>query len=350
MHQLQPNNDTYLDLLHWLRLYLEDKLLTMSDRLADSSINLNKYLDHLLNEDDDIVSMQELTRELAQKGFKAISTYANPLYKFVKYIKSQRVKSIKNIDTKLVNNYIKRELREYADPTKQTHYTIIKNFFGYIEENSEDEENDDLPYLFNINVVNGRNKNPIKKRKKLPEFLNSEEFELYKNTIQKYPFNKQNKIKCIAMIKTLLYGGLRVSELIRIRKKDISFIDDKNIKIFVVGKGDRDRNIYIKQDLIIEEYSMLLKEKGDYLFGNEQNEIYTERTIHYLVKNTLEFAKIKKNKMGPHLLRHSFASYLASSGVSITKIQKLLGHSDINTTMIYVHIADKELEGITDMF
>jgi integrase/recombinase XerD len=322
----------------------------MSDRLADSSVDINRYLDDLLNEDDDLVSLKELTRELSQRGYKAISTYANPLYRFLEYCIKQRLRDIKAIDTKFVNNYIKRELRKYADSTKQTHYTIIKNFFGYIEENGEDEDNDYLPHLFNINVINGRSKNPIKKRKKLPEFLNSEEFEDFKRAIEEYPFSRHNKTKSKAMLKTLLYGGARVGELVRIKRGDVSYVDDKNIKIFLTGKGDRDRNIYIKKELIESEYRELLdSEDSEYLF-NSSSGIYSERAIHYLVKNTLEYANIYKKKMGPHLLRHSYASYLASNGVSVAKIQKLLGHSDINTTMIYVHIADKELEGITDIF
>jgi integrase/recombinase XerD len=346
---LEPFGNIEKDLLYWIRQYLEDKLFSMSDRLADDSIDINRYMDDILNEDDDITSLQELTRELSQKGYKAISTYANPLYKFYFYLLKARVKNIKKIDTKLVNRYITRELHNYADSTKQTHYTIIKNFFVYIEDHGEDEENDDLPYLFNINQINGRNKNPIKKRKKLPEFLNREEFELFKDAIENYPFTSTSKINNIAMLKTLLYGGLRVGELVRIKKRDLSFVDN-NIKIFVTGKGDRDRNIYIKKDLVEYEFNQLLKRDGEYLFLSPSGDKYTERAIHYIVKTTLEFANIHKNKMGPHLLRHSYASYLASSGVAVTKIQKLLGHSDISTTMIYVHIADKELESVSDVF
>jgi integrase/recombinase XerD len=322
----------------------------MSDRLADNDLDINRYLDDMLNEDDDIVSLKELTRELAQKGYKAISTYANPLYRFYEYVIKQRVRGIKKIDTKLVNRYITRELHSYADSTKQTHYTVIKNFFVYLEDNGEDDENDGLPYLFNINQVNGRNKNPIKKRKKLPEFLNREEFEEFRDAIDEYPFTSTSTIRNRAMLKTLLYGGVRVGELVRIKCKDVSYIDDNTIKIFVTGKGDRDRNIYIKKELVQNEYDKLLKEKKEYLFVSPSGGIYTERAIHYIVKTTLEYASIYKNKMGPHLLRHSYASYLASSGVPVTKIQKLLGHSDINTTMIYVHIADKELESVTEMF
>jgi integrase/recombinase XerD len=322
----------------------------MSDRLADESLDINRYLDDMLNEDDDIVSLKELTRELAQKGYKAISTYANPLYRFYEYVIKQRVRGLKRIDTKLVNRYITRDMHSYADSTKQTHYTVIKNFFVYLEDNGEDEENDGLPHLFNINQLNGRSKNPIKKRKKLPEFLNREEFEEYREAIDDYPFTQTATTKNRAMLKTLLYGGVRVGELVRIKKKDVIFLDENNIKIFITGKGDRDRNIYIKRELLQKEYDILLKEPGELLFTSPSGKIYTERAIHYMVKSTLEHADIQKNKMGPHLLRHSYASYLASNGVPVTKIQKLLGHSDINTTMIYVHIADKELENVTEMF
>lgn len=65
--------------------------------------------------------------------------------------------------------------------------------------------------------------------------------------------------------------------------------------------------------------------------------------LYKIVEDALRMAGIKKNKMGPHLLRHRYATYLLSNGVGLAQIQKLMGHENITTTTIYTKVIDKKI-------
>jgi integrase/recombinase XerD len=144
------------------------------------------------------------------------------------------------------------------------------------------------------------------------------------------------------LIKFLYSSGLRVSELAKLKWKDIDF---ENKRVWVAsGKGGKARRTIISSDLI-DELNEFVQEKlpNSYIFGGDS--CISERTIRRRVSDAAKCANLQK-KVYPHLLRHSFATHLLEQGVDIRVIQKLLGHSNLATTQIYTQISEKMLDDV----
>lgn len=171
--------------------------------------------------------------------------------------------------------------------------------------------------------------------KRLPEVLSKEEtrklFESIKNP--KHSF----------MIMFMYSAGLRVSELLNIKVKDLEL--EKAYGYVRNGKGGKDRLIVLSKRLIpvlkrIIQIENL--EETDLIFRNNKNKKYSPRTIQMIIKKAVKKSGIKR-KIHPHTLRHSFATHLIENGYDISNVQAMLGHKSPETTLIYTHIASPNL-------
>lgn len=172
-------------------------------------------------------------------------------------------------------------------------------------------------------------------RKRLPEFLTQEETRCFFAAIP----NPMHRLMLI-----FTYGaGFRVSEMTSLKVKDLDF--KSGYGFIRDGKGGKDRMFIIPQKLKEELQELIKRENlqpGDWLFRGYNNNHYSDSSIRIIVKNTLRMAKISK-KITPHSLRHSFATHLLENGYSLFEVNKLLGHSRLETTMIYTHLANPKL-------
>ncbi len=171
---------------------------------------------------------------------------------------------------------------------------------------------------------------PKCKEHSLPHYLNKEEVRKLLNS------TKNIKHKCI--LELLYSGGLRLSELLDIRIKDIDSID---MLVHVrMAKGKKDRKVILSKVLLdhLRDYFVEFQPKN-YLFEGNNERRYSEKSVQNIVRNTAQKAGIKK-RVTPHTLRHSFATHLLEAGTDIRFIQELLGHQSVKTTEIYTHIAD----------
>ena len=143
----------------------------------------------------------------------------------------------------------------------------------------------------------------------------------------------------------LAYGaGLRVSEVVGLKTYHI---DSRRMTIFIeAAKGKKDRVVGLSPVLLVmlREYAAEYQpQKSGYLFeGNVKGHPYSARTL----QEVLQAAKKKIGLIKPgsvHSLRHSFATHLIEKGTDVTMIQRLLGHSDIKTTLIYLHTSNRDL-------
>ncbi|HPA35370.1 MAG TPA: site-specific integrase [Chitinophagales bacterium] len=143
----------------------------------------------------------------------------------------------------------------------------------------------------------------------------------------------------------LVYGmGLRVSEIVKL---EITDIDSKNMQVHIRGaKGKKDRYANLPETVLpfLRNYYKAYKPKK-YLFEGQYGEQYSRRSAQQVFKQSLERANINKN-IGIHGLRHSFATHLLEQGTDISYIQKLLGHNNIKTTLIYAHVGKKDVKAI----
>lgn len=137
----------------------------------------------------------------------------------------------------------------------------------------------------------------------------------------------------------LMYAtGMRVSEVVRVRFRDIDF--DRNIIMIWQGKGRADRLVMLPQSY--RELLRSMRAHGtaeSYIFtGAAKGRFLSTRTVQRIMQTTMRIAKIDKPAT-PHSLRHSFATHSFEAGCDIRRIQKVLGHVHLETTTIYVHVA-----------
>ena len=179
-----------------------------------------------------------------------------------------------------------------------------------------------------------------KRPKSLPTVLTKEEIKRLFDAVK----NPKHKL----ILELMYSAGLRVSELLNLKVKDF---DDNNGWIRK-GKGNKDRPFIIAKRLrkTISEYidsNNLMA--SDYLFIGWKKTKMSPSTIQEIVKKAAREANIRKN-IHPHTLRHSFATHLIEDGYDVSDVQPLLGHNNIQTTMIYVQLAGAKLLSITSPF
>jgi len=253
-------------------------------------------------------------------------------------------------------------LRNYSDRTIESYLLNLTNFFNYIKKRPREVTNKDIQsYLYYLNSKGKSSSgirqviaslkfyfNNILKRKlmfsfkgpkrkpKLPLVLDQE---IILKMI-KYTRNLKHKI----LIGLLYSSGLRVSEVVSIRLRDIDF--KNNLLLVREGKGGRSRITTISKEILeqIKRYLRERKRESEYLFETKRGHI-TIKTAQIIVKKAAKKAKAPK-ETHCHTLRHSFATHLLEQGENLKVIQKLLGHKDIRTTQTYVHIAKNMIKNI----
>ena len=170
----------------------------------------------------------------------------------------------------------------------------------------------------------------IKKEEKLPVVLSKEEC--------KELFKAPKWFKHRYLLAFAYAGGLRMNELRSLKIADVD-LNRKQIHI-KQGKGKKDRYVVLS-NLLAKKFHQYLSEFKPmvYLFeGQVPGEPMGERSLQYVINEALKKTSIKK-EASMHTLRHSFATHLMEDGIDIHSIQRLLGHSDIRTTIIYLHVA-----------
>ncbi|MCG8184095.1 site-specific tyrosine recombinase/integron integrase [Tenacibaculum piscium] len=187
--------------------------------------------------------------------------------------------------------------------------------------------------------------------RKLPDTLEKEEIDNLINAIDlSHPQGERNK----TIIETIFSCGLRVSELINLQLSDLFFNEGY---IRVLGKGNKYRFVPIHSTTIsrLNFYindirpAITPKEKEeDIIFLNRRGSRLSRQMIFMILKELAVKTNLKKS-IGPHTLRHSFATYLLKNGADLRVIQQLLGHESITTTEIYVHLDTSYLKEVVDL-
>ncbi|MFA5258959.1 MAG: site-specific tyrosine recombinase/integron integrase [Candidatus Pacearchaeota archaeon] len=170
--------------------------------------------------------------------------------------------------------------------------------------------------------------------KKIPQVLTKEE------VIRLISSSSTIKSKLLTQI--LYSSGLRVSELVRLKKQDLDF--NENIGWVRGGKGKKDR-MFILSKKLSARLKKYIDKHPDWNYIFSENSPLTTRNIQKIIQKLAKKAGINKD-VHPHTLRHSFATHLLDAGTDLRKIQTLLGHSSIATTQIYTHISSEQIKSI----
>ena len=189
--------------------------------------------------------------------------------------------------------------------------------------------------------------------KRLPKYLTLDEsrklLEVTQSPKDASHGNHDNSIRDFAIITLFLNCGMRLSELTGINISDIDF---ENNKLTVIGKGDKERTIYLNKACMkaINSYLEVRPHDGvkfdsrNALFLSEQRKRISNRTVQYIVKQELRAAGIDSRKYSVHKLRHTAATLMYKYGqVDIHALQEVLGHESISTTEIYTHVDNDQI-------
>ncbi|MFH1790196.1 MAG: site-specific tyrosine recombinase/integron integrase [bacterium] len=259
----------------------------------------------------------QLVRELTTLNYSRKTVKSYIFYN--RQLLSHSKKSAKAINTEDIKQYLGRLSKEKSPSTVSVALNAIQFYYKNI-----------LKRSFFLHI-----RHP-KKKSKLPTVLSTGEVKKILSVV------RNPKHSCII---SLLYGtGIRVSELVKIKIKDIDF--DRNILHIRQGKGNKDRLAILPAKLLeILKTQARVKSANDYLFTNGRGYCLTTRTIAKVVKNLAVSAGISKN-VSPHSFRHSFATHLLESGTDIRHIQELLGHAKLETTQGYTKVATNNIQKI----
>lgn len=176
-----------------------------------------------------------------------------------------------------------------------------------------------------------------KEEKALPKIISREELTRL--------FDACSNPKHRVMFRLMYSSGLRRSELIRLTPEDIDTKDGKCRVRILNGKGRKDRYTVLSHRVLEElrEYYMTCRPKG-YLFnGRLKGEPMSPEGLRHALNAAVTKADIRK-EVNMHVLRHCFASHSIEHGMNIKTLQYLMGHSSVQTTMVYLHISEVPLE------
>jgi len=184
----------------------------------------------------------------------------------------------------------------------------------------------------------------------LPKYLTVREVE----SLLKQPNEKETMgLRDKAMLELLYATGLRVSELVLLRIKDLNMKDGF---LLCKGKGGKERIVPFGNSAVevIKEYleksrPLLLKESTDYLFLTYRGGAFTRQGFWKLLKHYALIAGLS-SKISPHILRHTFATHLLERGADLRSVQLMLGHLQITTTQIYTHVSRDRLRRVYDKY
>lgn len=155
-------------------------------------------------------------------------------------------------------------------------------------------------------------------------------------------------IRDIAVTELLFATGIRISELCSLKPSDI---DLKNGTVLIYGKGAKERILQIGNPDVISALTLYQKTFKDdiascgFFFVNKLKRRLSDQSVRFMINRYAELAGIEQH-ITPHMFRHSFATLLLEQDVDIRYIQKMLGHSSINTTEIYTHISNNKQKEI----
>ena len=191
--------------------------------------------------------------------------------------------------------------------------------------------------------------------KRMPKYLSLEDSKKLLDVT--YDENDENKERDYAIITLFLNCGLRLSELVGI---NISNIDFSENRLTVIGKGNKERTIYLNNACVnaIKDYMSVRPKEGvkndskasnKALFLSSRKERISNRTVQYIVDRELKKAGLDTSKYSTHKLRHTAATLMYQYGnVDIRALQELLGHESIATTEIYTHVSNEQVRNAVE--
>ena len=268
--------------------------------------------------------------DVKQSSRNTVVSYQRDLRQLKEYLERQGIEEPSRVTKTSLNAYISYLQRKgKATTTISRILASTKAFFHY--EFMEGNIHRDPAELLKTPKI----------EKKIPLILSVEEVNRF---LEQPDGTSAKQIRHKAMLELLYATGIRVSELINLNVQDINL---RTGKLFCRGtKGVRTIPIYAKAVVAVSDYLYRMRDlivdpdnSGDALFVNLNGSRLTRQGFWKIIKAYTAEAGITK-EITPHTLRHSFAMHLLQGGASVKDIQTMMGHADISSTQVYVHLLD----------
>lgn len=265
--------------------------------------------------------------------FKTLKAYRIDLTQFIRQIS---VNNISLITPNLLEKYIVTLHQTYKPKTSKRKIASLKAFFHYLEYKDLIEHN---PF----NKIQVKFREPVI----LPKTIPLHTVEVFLRTIYKQQktaktaYQRKNALRDAAVIEMLFATGMRISELCSLQVGDVNLFEGT---ILIYGKGSKERKIQLGNDDVIHiliEYREVFDSQiraCNYFFVNQNGSALSDQSIRRMINKYTSLAAIELH-ITPHMFRHTFATSLLEADVDIRYIQEMLGHSSINITEIYTHVA-----------
>jgi len=285
--------------------------------------------------EDRVVEFIEYIEFERSYSIHTVKNYELDLYEFIEYLKTEKINKLDKVDYQVIRKYLSYlHDKDIKNKSISRKVSSLRSFFKYLKNNDFIKDN---PTILISNP---------KLEKRLPKFL-------YYNDLDKIlnNFNLESiyEIRDYFILELLYSTGIRVSELINIKLKDIN---KYNREIRILGKGNKERIVLYgkvcaeKMDFYLNESRVHLNKVGsEYLLLNKNGNKLTTRYIEDMVNRVCLRSGIKE-KVTPHTLRHTFATHMLNEGADLKTVQELLGHSNLSATGIYTHVSNERLRQV----
>lgn len=341
-HPLEELKDPIENLLLWIGRFLRYKCTSLSNSQVKDQNKVFECLNEL-NQACSASHLEKICKKARNAGLLGINTYALPLLKFYEYTKKISLKSLKSIDEVLLAEFLSVYTGGLSLATKKNYRIALLGLFSYIDKQNQDEN--EKSYIYNITLKNISGVNQSAGNK-LPTHLNNEELEKFLEGIDKIEMSAKVRARNRLLIKIIVFTGMRSNEALQLKIKDFT-LENGCYTILIKGKGDKYRAVMLKAfhiESLLKEWLMereLYPVKNDLLFCNQKGSTLTQAYLYKQVERIINFAGLRREKNGAHMLRHSFATLLYQKRHDLILVQEALGHASLNTSRIYTHF-DKE--------
>jgi integrase/recombinase XerC len=274
----------------------------------------------------------QLEKRYSIHTLKAYNTDLNLLSN---YLQSTYQTEITDVNHNMIRSWLVEELKKGNSPrTVNRKITTLKSFFKYLIKENIIQTDPTLRI------------SSTKTSKKIPSFVSQEEMQklLDHHSYEEGYLGIRDKL----MVELFYSTGIRLSELIHLRLKDVDF---SNEQLKVLGKRNKERIIPITKELIkslnqfLEEREKLSSIDHRFLLLTEKGKKLNPSLVYKRI-NTLISSVTSLEKRSPHILRHTFATHMLNNGADLNVIKELLGHANLSATEVYTHNSVEKLKQV----
>ena len=258
-----------------------------------------------------------------------IKSYMTDLNKFKKFLNDDNY-DINKISRKQIRAFLSSEFdKKYSDRTIARRLASLKSYFKFMVKSEQISSNP------------SENIRSPKIARSLPNFIDQK---IIDSLMDSPDDNTAIGLRDKAMLELFYSTGMRLSELVSLNHGSVDY---KNNLIRLFGKGSKERLVPFgnRAKLYLEKYTISRKNKdfNKPLFITKREKRISKRTVQRRISMYIKLVA-DGNQLGPHILRHSFATHLIENGAGIRTVKDLLGHSNLSSTQIYTHIQPEKIK------